>query len=151
MTTYTLNQEHNGIEINFTEKPTEAVRGTLKTFGFRWHATKKVWYAKNTKERLEFAKNMIKQDEHDTALKASETKAEKASTPSAEKKSKTKAEKKSKTKAEKASETKAEKASTPSAEDIAHEAVMSVLNILGISLEDYAKACEDRLTALAEK
>ena len=143
MTTYTLNQEHNGIEINFTEKPTEAVRGTLKTFGFRWHATKKVWYAKNTKERLEFAKNMIKQDEHDTALKASETKAEKASTPSAEKKSKTKA--------EKASETKAEKASTPSAEDIAHEAVMSVLNILGISLEDYAKACEDRLTALAEK
>ena len=32
----------------------------LKKAGFRWHNQKKIWYAKNTDERLELAKNITK-------------------------------------------------------------------------------------------
>ena len=54
--TYTLNEQLNGIEIAFTSIPSEEVRNELKTNGFRWSKYKKVWYAKQTAERLEFAK-----------------------------------------------------------------------------------------------
>ncbi|OAO82615.1 LPD29 domain-containing protein [Anoxybacillus flavithermus] len=54
--TYTLNEELNGIEITFNTVPSEEVRNELKTNGFRWSKYKKVWYAKQTAERLEFAK-----------------------------------------------------------------------------------------------
>lgn len=52
MTTYTINQELNGIEIYFTEKPEAATLDALKTAGFRWHRVKKAWYAKNTESRM---------------------------------------------------------------------------------------------------
>ncbi|MEG1603565.1 MAG: hypothetical protein RR340_08115 [Cloacibacillus sp.] len=42
------NQEHNGIELYFTEKPDEAVRVKIKDAGYRWHNSKKCWYAKDT-------------------------------------------------------------------------------------------------------
>lgn len=54
--TYTLNEELNGIEITFTGVPSEEVRNKLKTNGFRWSKYKKVWYAKQSEERLQFAK-----------------------------------------------------------------------------------------------
>lgn len=56
MTALTLNQELNGIEIKFDCKPVSEVLNTLKSNGFRWHGKKKVWYAKQTPERLEVAK-----------------------------------------------------------------------------------------------
>lgn len=56
MTALTLNQELNGIEIKFDCKPVSEVLNTLKSNGFRWHGKKKVWYAKQTPERLEIAK-----------------------------------------------------------------------------------------------
>lgn len=55
MTTYTINPEHNGIEITFTDKPAEEIRATLKESGFRWHRKKALWYAKTTPERLALA------------------------------------------------------------------------------------------------
>lgn len=58
MTTYAINQELNGIEITFDSKPAEAVRDELKNNGFRWHKAKKLWYAKNTPERLELAQRL---------------------------------------------------------------------------------------------
>lgn len=55
MTTYALNHELNGIEIRFDEKPDEETRGALKAAGYRWHKARRLWYAKQTPERLELA------------------------------------------------------------------------------------------------
>lgn len=52
MTMYKINQELDGIEIIFTEKPEAATLDALKSAGFRWHRAKKLWYAKNTAERM---------------------------------------------------------------------------------------------------
>jgi hypothetical protein len=53
--TYTLNDEHNGIEISFSGKPASGTIELLKENGFRWHSKKFVWYAKQSPERLIFA------------------------------------------------------------------------------------------------
>lgn len=55
MTTLTINQELNGIEISFDCKPVADILNALKNNGFRWHRQKKVWYAKQTDERMKFA------------------------------------------------------------------------------------------------
>ena len=55
MTTYTLNAEKNGVEITFGEKPSTEIRNKLKELGFRWHGLNKLWYAKQTDERIQFA------------------------------------------------------------------------------------------------
>lgn len=54
----TINNELKGIEITFTEKPETAVIESLKAAGFRWHRVKKLWYAKNTAERLALAEKI---------------------------------------------------------------------------------------------
>lgn len=51
-----LNQEFDGIEISFDKRPVIATLNALKNNGFRWHRQKKIWYAKNTPERLEMAR-----------------------------------------------------------------------------------------------
>lgn len=58
MTTYEINNEHNGIEIRFDSKPGEIIRAELKNNGFRWHKVKKVWYAKQTPERVKLAEQI---------------------------------------------------------------------------------------------
>ena len=63
MTTLTLNQELNGIEIRFDAKPLQATLDGLKKLGFRWHRQKKIWYAKNTPERLELAQAIADSEE----------------------------------------------------------------------------------------
>lgn len=56
--TYKINEKFNGIEISFTEKPGEIIRGELKKEGFRWHAKRCIWYARSTESRLDFAKRI---------------------------------------------------------------------------------------------
>ncbi len=58
MTTLTLNQELNGIEIRFDCKPISSTLENLKKNGFRWHRQKKIWYAKQTPDRLKLAKSI---------------------------------------------------------------------------------------------
>lgn len=53
---FTLNEEHNGIEIKFNEKPSAEVRAQLKALKFRWHQTKGLWYAKQSEQTLALAK-----------------------------------------------------------------------------------------------
>jgi hypothetical protein len=48
------NAEFGSVEIYFKEKPSMAVRDTLKTAHFRWHGLKKCWYGK-----LENIKNVM--------------------------------------------------------------------------------------------
>lgn len=58
MTTYTLNAEHQGIEIYFNSKPAAEIRDALKAHGFRWHRQKACWYSKQTGERLALAEKL---------------------------------------------------------------------------------------------
>ena len=60
MTTLTLNQELNGIEIKFDCKPISSTLESLKKSGFRWHRQKKFWYAKQTPERIKKKKKKKK-------------------------------------------------------------------------------------------
>lgn len=55
MTTYSINKEHNGIEIKFDSKPNHDTLTNLKANGFRWHRVKKLWFAKQTDKRLALA------------------------------------------------------------------------------------------------
>lgn len=59
--TMRINKEHNGIELYFpdSERPTDAVKTALKQeHGFRWHYKGKYWFARQTPERLEFARKL---------------------------------------------------------------------------------------------
>ena len=53
-----FNEEKNGIEVKFDEKPECAILNALKQNGFRWHNQKKVWFAKRTEQRLELLNNL---------------------------------------------------------------------------------------------
>lgn len=53
-----LNEAKNGIEIRFEEKPESGVLVALKENGFRWSGKQKMWYAKQTDERMEFVKSL---------------------------------------------------------------------------------------------
>lgn len=54
--TYAINTELNGIEVLFESKPTSDILQALKGAGFRWHKVKKIWYAKQTADRLALVK-----------------------------------------------------------------------------------------------
>lgn len=58
MTTYRINEAHNGIEITFDSKPEAATLDALKGEGFRWHRAGGYWYAKQTPERLALAQSI---------------------------------------------------------------------------------------------
>ena len=53
------NEEHKGIEVVFPSSPKAEIRTALKVNGFRWHNTKKMWFAKETKERLALVKSLV--------------------------------------------------------------------------------------------
>ncbi|RNB59500.1 hypothetical protein EDM57_05000 [Brevibacillus gelatini] len=56
--TVTLNQQLQGIEIAFTEKPSQEVIEQLKTNGFRWSKFKKIWFTKQSEKALAFAQSL---------------------------------------------------------------------------------------------
>ena len=58
MTKINLNNDLNGIEIIFDAKPNGATLEGLKAYGFRWHNVKKLWYAKQTPERIAYAESI---------------------------------------------------------------------------------------------
>lgn len=53
-----INQELNGIELSFESKPEAATLDEIKKQGFRWNRNKKIWYAKQTADRLTFAQSL---------------------------------------------------------------------------------------------
>lgn len=58
--TMNLNAQLNGIELTFNEKPSDAIRQSLKDLGFRWSAKLGYWWARQTDERIELAKSLSK-------------------------------------------------------------------------------------------
>ncbi len=52
------NKQLGGIEVKFPRKPAPETIHAIKTQGFRWNGKRKVWYAKKTEKRMEFAKQL---------------------------------------------------------------------------------------------
>lgn len=55
---YTINKAKNGIELKFETFPSEQIRNTLKSQGWRWSSFGKFWYNRNTPENEQTAKAM---------------------------------------------------------------------------------------------
>lgn len=53
-----LNEEKNGIEVSFDTRPDKEAIAYLKEAGFRWHHEKKMWYAKQSKERMDLLQSL---------------------------------------------------------------------------------------------
>lgn len=90
-TTMTLNAKLNGIELRFSEKPTEAIRQAMKDLGFRWSQKQSMWWAKQNDDRLALAKKLATATEEPKTEKA--TKAKKAEKAEPKTKAEPKAEK----------------------------------------------------------
>jgi hypothetical protein len=67
--TYTLNQEHNGVELFFDSKPSPSTLSTLKTGGWRWNSIKKCWYNKQTDTTISTARDLAEGKEPTQAPK----------------------------------------------------------------------------------
>ena len=58
--TVNRNEDKNGIELSFTEKPSESVRNFLKkVIKARWHWKKKIWYCKYSQERMKLIEQAL--------------------------------------------------------------------------------------------
>ena len=55
---YKLNEEQNGVEIYFSEKPNEEVRALLKANKFRYSSRNKCWYSKQNNKTVQLAKEL---------------------------------------------------------------------------------------------
>lgn len=69
MCNVTINEEKNGIEIRFENKPEAEVLEALKENGFRWSGKQKMWYAKQSEERIAFVKSIGEVSAKDNAEK----------------------------------------------------------------------------------
>lgn len=58
MATITMNNEKNGIEIRFDGKPESSIIVALKENGFHWSGKQKMWYAKQSADRILFAESL---------------------------------------------------------------------------------------------
>lgn len=56
--TMKLNEEKNGVEIYFTNIPSEEVRTELKSNGFKWSRFNKCWYAKQNESTISLAEKL---------------------------------------------------------------------------------------------
>jgi len=57
----TRNEERDGIELKFNEKPKPAILETLKANGFRWSRFQSLWWARYTDERMSIAQQIAGQ------------------------------------------------------------------------------------------
>jgi len=56
--TVRINTDLNGVEVLFNEKPAQAVIDPLKAHSFRWNRREKLWYAKQSPSRIDFANSL---------------------------------------------------------------------------------------------
>lgn len=73
MTTFTLNEAHKGLEVSFTEKPDRATLDRLKASGFRWHNARRIWYARQTADRLALVRDICGADAETAAAPTGST------------------------------------------------------------------------------
>lgn len=53
-----FNAEKNGIELHFSDKPSQEVLNQIKANGFRYSKFQKMWYCKDSEEKREFLKSI---------------------------------------------------------------------------------------------
>lgn len=72
-TYYQLNNEKNGVEIFFNDKPSEEIRNQLKANKFRWSNYSKCWYSKQSERTIQLAKQLSNgiSQESETTLESS--------------------------------------------------------------------------------
>lgn len=58
--TMRLNDEKEGVELKFTEKPSEEIIASLRIAGFRWSRPKRIWYAKQNERTIAFAERICR-------------------------------------------------------------------------------------------
>ncbi len=58
MPRFKINTEKNGIELYFESKPSESIRTSLKSSGWRWSSFGMFWYNFNTSSNLQFARQL---------------------------------------------------------------------------------------------
>ncbi len=75
--TVVLNDNKNGVELYFNDKPSEKVRNNLKTHGFRWSKFNKCWYTKQSEDSLNFAYSLNSKSIEDIKEVSEEYKKEK--------------------------------------------------------------------------
>lgn len=68
-----INQEHNGLELYFSEKPDEDVLTALKAASWRYHRVKKCWYARQTPFNAELAHRFSQGDSMEVPSKSPTT------------------------------------------------------------------------------
>ncbi len=56
-----INNEHNGIEIEFSGKPSADIRTRMKSAGFRWSSRSGVWYARDNPRTRQIAGELATQ------------------------------------------------------------------------------------------
>lgn len=56
--TLTMNNDKNGVEIAFEQKPEVSVLSDLKGAGFHWHNGRQIWYAKVSDSTVSLAKSI---------------------------------------------------------------------------------------------
>lgn len=57
--TMKINDEKNGVELYFAEKPSEEIRTQLKSNGFKWSRFNKCWYSKQNESTLTLAETLF--------------------------------------------------------------------------------------------
>ena len=76
--TITKNAQFNSIEINFTGKPSEAIREALKALRFRWHGVRRIWYGYTTEEAARAAIENAEKKQTKASTKTAKTEAKAA-------------------------------------------------------------------------
>lgn len=74
---YLKNEEKNGIEIYFSNKPEEAILSKLKEGKWRWHRTKMCWYNRYSPENEDLAKRLCNGNKEENLPKLEPKKVEK--------------------------------------------------------------------------
>ena len=69
-----LNNEKNGVELYFQNKPESTILSMLKECGYRWHNVKKCWYAKQNTETMNTAHKLSDNEITNSTAKADNTK-----------------------------------------------------------------------------
>lgn len=62
MLNITLNNDKNGIELRFDQKPSAGVLEAIKGAGFRWSGKQKMWYAKQSETTIAIANELAKSE-----------------------------------------------------------------------------------------
>lgn len=62
MLNITLNNDKNGIELRFDQKPSAEVLEAIKGAGFRWSGKQKMWYAKQSETTIAIANELAKSE-----------------------------------------------------------------------------------------